>query len=180
MKLEDAIARIDADLSEREGRQAALLAKTRDAIRLCAKAIKDVHAGTEPDLTVLEAAVTEIKGLSQGFDGLCFSVYQEYAEIKCYLALAARREPPDYEELGIPYLAWLTGLCDCAGELRRAMQISLIKGDRASAEYYFAKLEWIYDNVMTLKYSGSIAGSLKSKQDAARKLVEYARSELLK
>lgn len=180
MELSEAIKKIDASLGEREQRQGALLTKTREAIRSCAKAIKAIHVGEEPDLKGLEAELEEVRAMGGGFDNLTHSVYQEYAEIKCYLALSKRNPLPDYEELKVPEMAWLTGLCDCVGELRRAMQISLIKGDRESAEYYFERMEGIYDEVMTLKYSGSIAHGLKVKQDVARKQVEQARSELLK
>ncbi len=180
MKLEQAVQKIDGELAERETRQAALLAKTRDAVRDCAKAIKSIHLGEEPNLTELEGKIKEIRSIGNGFENICFNVYQEFVEIKCFLALSKKQEMPDYEELQVPEMAWLTGLCDCVGELRRAMQIALIKGDREAAEYYFEKMEWIYDNVMTLKYSGSIAHGLKVKQDVARKQVEQARSELLK
>lgn len=180
MELTEAIKKIDASLAEREARQGELLTKTRETIRSCAKAIKAIHIGEEPDLPGLEAQLSEVRSMGKGFDKLTYIVYQEYAEIKCYLALSKREPLPDYEELKIPEMAWVTGLCDCIGELRRAMQIALIKGNREAAEYYFEKMEWIYDEVMTLKYSGSIAHGLKVKQDVARKQVEQARSELLK
>ena len=179
MGFEDAVKAIDAELAEKETRQAALLAKTRDAIRDCAKAIKAIHVGETPSLEALDAKAAEIRGMDKGFEGIAFSFYQEYAEIKCFLALSGHEELPDYNDLKIPPLAWLSGLCDCVGELRRAMQIALMAGDRKQAEHCFKEMERIYDNVMTLNYMGSIVGGLKSKQDAARGQVERARSELL-
>jgi translin len=180
MKLEEAIKVIDAELAEKEGRQAALLQKSRNAVRACAKAIKALHVGEEPDLKALDAAVEELQSMDAGFEGITRTAYQEYAEIKCFHAIKNKRELPDYRELGIPPLQWLTGLCDCVGELRRALQIALKDGEKEEADYYFQKMNELYDNVMVLNYSGSIVGNLKPKQDAARRQVEQARSEVLR
>ena len=38
----------------------------------------------------------------------------------------------------------------------------------------------IYDHLMVLKYSGSLVGPLKHKQDMVRGQVEHARSEMLR
>jgi len=180
MKLEEAISRIDEDLAEKEGRQAALLQKSRNAVRACAKAIKALHVGEKPDLEALDAAVKELRAMDDGFEGITRIAYQEYAEIMCFNAIKNREPVPDYEELSIPYLEWLTGLCDCVGELRRALQIALKDGEKEEAEHYFKEMNALYDNVMVLNYSGSIVGSLKPKQDAARRQVEQARSEILR
>ena len=53
-------------------------------------------------------------------------------------------------------------------------------GEKEEAEHYFKEMNALYDNVMVLNYSGSIVGSLKPKQDAARRQVEQARSEILR
>ncbi|HLC38298.1 MAG TPA: hypothetical protein VJI71_02485 [Candidatus Norongarragalinales archaeon] len=59
------------------------------------------------------------------------------------------------------------------------MLIALRHKNRKEAEYLFESMESIYDKLMVLKYSSSLVGALKSKQDSIRAQVEKARSELL-
>ena len=59
------------------------------------------------------------------------------------------------------------------------MLIALRNRNRKKAEYLFDCMESIYDNLMVLKYSSSLVGALKPKQDSIRGQVEKARGELL-
>ena len=49
-----------------------------------------------------------------------------------------------------------------------------------TAEYYFAALDSLYEQLMVLKYSSSLVGSLKRKQDVLRGQLEAARGEMLR
>jgi len=183
-KLETVMDKIIKILAEKEARMDRVIQLNRTIVRDCARAIKCLHNGEmkecEKIVSLLEAKMKSLTRDAAGFEGIASPCYQEYTEVKCLLALTQKKELPDYEELGVPYLEYLTGLCDCSGELRRAMQTSLMNGKKKDAEYYFEKMNEIYDNVMTIKYSGSLIGSLKRKQDVARSQVEQARSEMLR
>ncbi|MFH0835095.1 MAG: hypothetical protein V1881_02025 [Candidatus Micrarchaeota archaeon] len=183
-KLEETIGKIIKILAEKEARMDRVIQLNRAIVRDCARAIKHVHNEEVKECEkIVESLEPKMKSLTrdaEGFEGIASSCWQEYTEVKCLLAIVQKKEMPDYEELGVPYLEYLTGLCDCTGELRRLMQTSLMNGKKKDAEYYFAKMNEIYDNVMTIKYSGSLIGSLKRKQDVARSQVEQARSEMLR
>ncbi len=183
-KLEQAIARIDVVLQEQEKRQDAVLQANRELIRVCAKAIKCLHVG---DLRACDALLPQIdeqvhalKAMDKDFEHISQQAYQEVVEIQVLDALFKRKEIPDYEDLQVDFKPWLSGLADAVGELRRALQLALREGKTQEAEYFFQKMNEIYDNLMVLKYSGSLVGALKHKQDMVRGQVEHARSEMLR
>lgn len=180
---EKAIADIDKLLSEQEKRQDEVLRQQRELVRNCAKAIKCVHlgdaAGCEALLPIIDRQVAALKAIDKDFEHISQQAYQEVVEIKVLDALFKRKEIPTYNELGVEFRPWLSGLADAVGELRRALQLALRDGRKEDADYSFMQMNRIYDNLMVLKYSGSLVGALKSKQDMIRGQVEHARSELL-
>lgn len=182
--LEKTIQEIMKELDDKEKRQDVVLQASRDAIRDCAKAIRCLHTDERKEcLTLvkkLDDKIKKLKAVDEGLENISFSAYQEYAEIKCLLALLDHGELPDEKALGISWQAYLSGLADCVGELRRALQLSLKKQDAKQAEYLFKQMNYIYDNLMVLKYSSSLVGALKRKQDMIRSQVEQARSEMLR
>lgn len=185
MTLEKIVDALDKKFAEQEKAQDAALSMSRLVIRDCAKAIRHLHTGHVQEshavVKTLDADVKKLqKAAGEDFQHIATSAYQEYAEIKCLSALLEKKELPTPEELGIDELSYLAGLADCVGELRRALQLALRAEKTADAEYLFEKMNYIYDNLMILKYSSSLVGPLKRKQDMIRGQVEQARSEMLR
>jgi len=166
-----------------EKRQDSVLVLSREIVRDCANAIKNVHTGDLPQAKKLsqaiDAKVKRLAEIKQGFEGTSAIAFQEYVEVKSLIAILEEKPLPDFEKLGVDYRQFLSGLADVVGELHRAMLIALRNRDRKKAEYLFDCMESIYDNLMVLKYSSSLVGSLKPKQDSIRGQVEKARGELL-
>jgi len=184
MNLSEIIEEITKELEELEKRQDFALQKTRLVVRDCARAIKLLHTNNFKQAKELakklDAQVKELRENDKGFENIVFTAYQEYAEVKTLLALLEKTSVPDYKQLGIPWLPYLSGLADCVGELRRALQLALREGKREEAEYYFKKMNELYDELMVLKFSSSLVGALRRKQDVLRSQVEQARSEMLR
>jgi len=182
--LEKAVAKIVKTLSDKEKRQDQIIPLTREIIRDCALAIKAVHASelgeAEAKLAEIEPKIKKLHSLDEELENVSQQCYQEYAEIKCLDAIMRRKPIPSFEELGIESIAWLSGLADCVGELRRAVQLALSDGKKEDAEYYFGKMNAIYENLMVIKFSSSLVGPLKHKQDVIRGQIEQARSEMLR
>ncbi|MFH1750386.1 MAG: hypothetical protein ABH863_01780 [Candidatus Micrarchaeota archaeon] len=183
-KLHKAVIKLTAILDEREKNQDAVLKLSREIIRDCARAIKSLHV---QELGEMEKLISEIDRKLEvlrkhdgDFPHISQQCYQEVVEIKALNAIFKRQEIPDYVELNVEFQPWLSGLADVVGELRRALQLSLRASKKEDAEYYFGKMNEIYDNLMVLKYSGSLIGGLKHKQDMMRGQIENARSEMLR
>ncbi len=184
MAFSDVVASAIPVFLEQEKRQDAVLQLTREIVRDSAKAIRAIHTNQMQEcreaVGALEGKIKRMREIDGGFERNSDSSYQEYAEIRTLLAIFERAEVPSYEDLEIPLVPYLNGVADCAGELRRAIQISLKEGKKDDAEYYFAKMNDLYDNLMLLKFSSSLVGNLKRKQDVVRGQLEHSRSEMLR
>jgi len=181
--LEKTIVEIDKMLGEKEKLQDELISESREIVRECARAIKAIHLNELSEAKraakELDSKVARLIKKHVDLEHITSTALQEYVEIKVLLAILEKKEIPSLQELGVDYRAFLSGLADCVGELRRALLIALKNKKRKEAEYVFEQMEGIYDNLMILKYSSSLVGALKPKQDMIRSQVERARSELL-
>ncbi len=106
-------------------------------------------------------------------------IMQEYSEARILLFAIEKKDLPGSDELGVTPEAYLSGLLDCMGELKREMYESLRKGKRKDAEYFFSLMEKIYDELLPLKFSNALLPDFRRKQDVARIQIEQARGELL-
>ena len=180
---EASVEAIIKKFGELEKKQDAILQKNREFIRDCAKAIRFLHIGDlESAEKILESLKKRVKGFSEAedFENISNSALQEFVEF-CVVLNAFKKEPlPSIKELQVNEISYLNGYADATGEMRRAMQISLKNGDIAAAEYYFTVMDKIYDLLMSIRFSSSLAGDLKRRQDVARGQIEHARSELLR
>lgn len=184
-QLESTVEEIVEELKLLERKQDEALSSSRQIIRDCANAIKHLHTGelaeAKKSVRELEKKIGGLKMRVGGeFAGITHPIYQEYTEIMALLAVHERKALPTYRQLDVPAVAYLTGLADSVGELRRALQIALKNGDRKAAERYYSAMNEIYENLMPIKFSSSIVRELKRKQDVARGQLEQARSELLR
>ncbi|MFH0972288.1 MAG: haloacid dehalogenase [Candidatus Micrarchaeota archaeon] len=183
-KLHMAVLKISKMLDEREHSQDAVLKLSREIIRDCAKAIRSIHTQDFEEMErlvkLIDEKIKELRKHDPDFGHISEQCYQEIVEIKVLDAIFKRKEIPDYEDLDVEYKPWLSGLADVVGELRRATQLALREGNKEDGEYFFKKMNEIYDNLMVLKYSASLVGNLKHKQDMIRGQIEQARSEMLR
>ena len=183
-KLDESIAKACITLKEQEKAQDALLPLSREIVRGCALAIKAVHANerknAEKELANVRKLVKQAVKGSRGLERVVMQSYQEFAEAEILMAVLEKKELPTHGELGIPFEAYLTGLCDAVGELRREMLEQLKKGKRKEAVRYFDSMNAIYEAMLPIRFSNSLLPNFRRKQDVARMQVEHARSELLR
>jgi translin len=182
--LSESVSKVIRILDEQERRQSEVLNLSREIVRDSARAIKSIHSReleeAEKILGELQEKVLRMKAMDKGFEQISDQCYQEFVEIKALQALLQRKEVPSWEECNVPFTSYLNGLADCSGELRRALQISLKDGKKEEAEYYFNRMNEIYEELMLVKYSSSLIGNLRRKQDVTRAQLEQARSEMLR
>lgn len=182
--LETSVKAIVDKLADREKRQDEVIPLARQVVRDCANCIKTIHASEKDNAKACLAAAAkglqQLKGMSDGIESTGAIAPQEYVEALCLMAVFEHKALPTLEEAGVDELAYLNGIADCVGELRRELQLSLRRGDHAEAERYYDVMDAVYENLMTVRFSSSLVGSLKRKQDVARGQLEQARSELLR
>jgi len=170
-------------LEDEEEEQDELLRITREIVRGCSVAIKCIHSKElkecRRNIEKVEKLVERMRKFEK-FENITIQAYQEYAEAMVLLSIIEKRDIPTYEELGIPFKAYLLGLLDCVGELRREMLEELKTGNKRKADYYFSKMEELYEALLPVRFSNSLIPNFRRKQDVARMQLEQARSELLR
>lgn len=177
------IKEIESELMKKEAVLDELVRKNRDVVRLTANSIKEMHASNLPAAKeLLETAGKELRTLTasaakHGMD--TDHMMQEYTEAMVLLAAIERKEIPGSKTLGVSGAAYLCGLLDAIGELKREMYESLRKRKRKDADYYFELMEKVYDELLPLKFSNALLPDFRRKQDSARIQIEQARGEIL-
>lgn len=182
-KLEDSIKKIVKTLEKEEKEQDELLRISREIVRGCSVAIKCIHSKELKECGMQMEAVEKLvrkMGEAEGFGNISLQAYQEYAEARVLLSIIGRKEIPTADELKIPFKAYMLGLLDCVGELRREMLEELKRGGRKNAEYYFSMMDELYEALLPVRFSNSLIPNFRRKQDVARMQIEQARSEILK
>ena len=84
---------------------------------------------------------------------------------------------PDPDSIQTTSSAYLLGLCDVVGELRRGALDFMLEGNTVKAEEYLGYMDRIYDAIMSFDYPSSLV-PVKKKQDMVRGLIEKTRGEL--
>jgi len=180
---EDVQAHLDAKHAARE--QA--LSRCRDALRHSANAIRAVHRA---DFAAAEALLAEAKGLLEQaakaqtghpdifYAGFVHNAQKEFAEGCLTLALVSGRPLPSPADLSVDHPAYLNGLGEAVGELRRYLLDSLRAGDIGRCESILAAMDDIYAVLVTMDYPEAITGGLRHTTDAVRGTLERTRGDL--
>lgn len=173
---------VDA-LKKTDDRLSKILSKTRDLTRKCAKAINLIHnrryALAKARIEDVRRGLQRIKQYDCMFmEKYLSSVEQEYTEASVLLSLVTGKPLPLPDELEVSYPAYMNGLADTVGELRREMLDALISGDLDKAEWMFDLMSCLYEVLSEIKLSSAVLPGFKGKVDVARRQVENARSEL--
>ena len=101
----------------------------------------------------------------------------EYAEAFIFASVVEKKEIPSYGSLGISPQAWLMGLADSIGEMRRMILTYLIDGDIDEARALFERMDSVGDDVLSFDVPDAIV-PIRRKQDIARSVIEKTRSDI--
>lgn len=158
-----------------------------DVRRGSARAIRNIHRGNgQAAERLIERAGRKLRQLLELTKrdpwlqtyGDVVIAQQEYAEARMLQSLLSRGEIPKPRSLGVGYRAYLGGVSDVIGELRRCTLDSLRRGDVKRAEHLLNLMEELYDLLMGFDYVDSVFPGLRRKQDVARQLIERTRGDL--
>ena len=167
----------------------AALAASRELIRHCALSIRATHRGEYAEAAQLLARTREIaaqmKGSVAAYPDLYFTGYvqdalKEMAEAHIVHALItdASAKIPDPDALGVDYAAYLNGLGEAAGELRRYALDIVRHGSSERCETVLAAMEDIYSLLVTMDFPDALTGGLRRTTDMVRGVLERTRGDL--
>jgi len=159
----------------------------REVIRHCSNAIRAVHRqefdqakgllqSARNLLNEAEQAIADYSELSS--TGFIRDAQKEFAEGSITLALVTGNQPPTPDELGIDFTAYLNGLGEAVGELRRYLLDSMRKGDLSRGDELLSAMDDIYNILVTMDFPDAITYGLRHTTDRVRGILEKTRSDL--
>ncbi len=165
----------------------AALAASRELIRYCSLAIRATHRAEHAEAAQLLARTREIaaqmKSAVTAYPDLYFTGYvqdglKEMAEAHLVHALVTHAPIPDPDALGVDYAAYLNGLGEAAGELRRFALDIMRHGNSERCEKVLDAMEDIYALLVTMDFPDALTGGLRRTTDMVRGVLERTRGDL--
>jgi len=182
--LEQIAQRIQDSLEEKDTVREIAIKSSRAIIRMSSGVVHGMHKGVDGEPLLSEAIdeAHKLKSiLSEHIDiwhsGIVQDALQEVAEAAILDAIVKGQELPDPENLGMPGTAYLMGMADTIGELRRFALEALRRGDTPAAERYLDIMEEMFLVIMGFDYPDAIV-SIRRKQDIARSVLEKTRGDV--
>jgi translin len=178
--------KIQSELSSYDKARERVQLLTRNATRLCAWGMVQIHRGTmrEANKTLSEAKQTldEIEELLSSHVelpqfGQVLVAFQEYAEAKLLFQMKKNGKLASLSEVGTSSTAYLLGMLDFIGEMRRMILDSLRSGNTDEAQHLLSKMEKVYEDLFSLDRT-SILPNFRRKLDAARRILETTRGDV--
>jgi translin len=182
--LRDIIGEIEARLDEKDEVRELALKSSRTIARLSSGAIHGLHKGEDSE-AVLREAREEAMNLRSVLEdhleiyrsGFVENALQELCEASIVHAIAQGKPLPSPRDCVATDAAYLLGLGDAVGELRRFALEELRRGNVAGAADHLKTMEDIFDALMRFDYPTALV-ALKRKQDVVRSLIEKTRGEV--
>ncbi|TFG04960.1 MAG: haloacid dehalogenase [Promethearchaeota archaeon] len=161
----------------------------RQSIRLSQEAVKSTHRGEfkkakeklEENQKMILDLESHFKNVSPRlyYKGYVMDMQQEFVEATLFFAFI-KGEPkiPSPEDLSVSKYAYLYGLGDVVGELRRHALDAVRNENTQEADRCLDLMEEIYTLLLTLDYPDGLIPGIRRKTDVARSLIEKTRNDI--
>ncbi len=186
-KLSQISDQIRADFERRTRIRDEALAQARQLTRFSAMAIRAIHREEDEEAQSQLAEAKELvlkmradleKDPDLYFSGYCQDAIKEYVEANITVALIKGRDLPSPQELGAEYPAYLGGLTETLGELRRRCMDLLRPGYSHEVERLLNWMDEIFAQLVTMDFPDAITDGLRRKTDLARGIIERTRADI--
>lgn len=185
--LEGIAEKVRRALDIRSAAREETLTLSREIIRTCANTIRAGHRGElERAHEMLGGAHDAVLRMRERLRehpdiygaGYVHDCQKELAEASAFLAIISDGALPDPDDLCIEYAAYLNGLGEAVGELRRHTLDQMRQGRLERAEAMLAQMDEIYHVLVTIDYPDALTGGLRRTTDSVRGIIEKTRGEL--
>jgi translin len=163
------------------------LPKSRAAVRHCANAIRAIHRNDEETAQSLiaqaRALIDAMREDLRDYQNIYFAGFvedaqKEFAEAGITVALIRGRDLPTPEELGVEWAAYLNGMGEAVGELRRHVLDLLRQGRFSECEALLVTMDEVFGVLTALDFPDAITNGLRRTTDNARGIIERTRGDL--
>ena len=158
-----------------------LIKNTRDVVILCSHSIIAAHKG---DLKLARQKIKKAEAVLKvnqkkakyNFKKYLITPEQEFVEAHSFLAIIENKEIPSLKSLKVSEEAYILGLLDCIGELKRLTLDNIRNGQLKKADKIFAIMENLYQTLYPFAMYDKIVKEARRKLDVNRVLVEETRA----
>jgi translin len=187
MALDTIMERVRADFASKNEAREKALPLCREAIRFSANAIRAVHRNEfDAAQELVNKAGAQVHTAKDSlrehqdiyFAGFVHDAQKEFAEASITLALISGRPMPTPEQLDVELPAFLNGMGEAVGELRRHLLDTLRGGDVAQCETWLRAMDEMYSVMVTVDYPDAMTGGLRRTTDSVRGILEKTRGDL--
>jgi translin len=190
--LEEISARIRENFEAKDSIREEGLKISREIVRECRAATYALHSQdfekANNSIKVAANSLEKLEVIFKEHSDIYYTGYvehaqQEYSEVSVLRSLLMEegkpRNIPFPSELRVEYAAYLNGLGDLVGELRRHV-LDLIRRDSFErAEVFLGIMEDIHATLMDFDYPDAITKGLRRKTDVSRGLIEKTRGDVV-
>lgn len=185
--LDTIVERIRDSLTRKSDVRDRTLAQARSLVRLCANSIRATH---RHEFELARQLLNEAQALAGSicadakvypdvyYGGYLQDALKELAEACITLALVTQEPLPEPEALGIDYPAYLNGLGEAMGEMRRFALDSMRRDNIAESERLLGIMDEVYSVLVTIDFPDALTGNLRRTTDMVRSVVEHTRGDL--
>ncbi len=187
MEWEALAAKIKADFEVKNQVREEALKACRQIVRIASYAIRSIHRDererAQELLKEAEEYLHDIKNITRDHPeiysaGFLLDAQKEYTEAKATFSLIYGEEFPDPDSLGVEYSAFLNGVGEAVGELRRHI-LDIIREDKLErGDELLRSMDDIYYLLVSFDYPEAITGGLRRTTDGARAIMERTRGDL--
>lgn len=185
--LEAIAGRIRESFSAKDQAREKGLRLCREVIRYSSQAIRSLHrrefTQAKDLLSSTRKLLGEIDRTLADHGDLLYSNFvhdaqKEFAEGNIALAIITTQPIPTPEALGVSYAAYLNGMGEAVGELRRYLLDCARQGNLAAGEELLAAMDDIYSVLVTMDFPEGITGGLRRTTDNVRGILEKTRGDI--
>ena len=184
----DSIAeQIRISLAAKDAAREQALPVCREAIRYSSQSIRAVHRHEFDQAEVLLHSAERLLGEAERAladspeaisSGFFRDAQKEYAEGSLLLGLVTGKPVVNPADLRVDSAAYLNGLGEAVGELRRFVLDGMRHGDLSRGEELLSAMDDIYSVLVTIDLPDAITGGLRRTTDMVRGVLERTRSDL--
>lgn len=179
-KIKISLKSINDELRLIENRREQLIKESRDIIILCSQSIISLHQGhiqeSQLKLDKAKDLYFSLKTLAQT-DLLRYLSMSEQELVECSLLMSIVKNEalPGLDEIGVSSQAYLFGILDCIGEIKR-MVYDMVRLNRYDqAKYLFTVMQEIYSEIYPFSIYDNIVSGIRKKLDVCKILIENTR-----
>lgn len=186
MDLSRLAERLRTEFDSKSAAREKSLASSRDAIRACGNAIRALHRyeldKAQDLIRDAQARLDDARSVLSGhsevlYAGFVHDAEKELAEARITYALVTNEEFPSPEDVNVPPAAFVKGMAEAIGEIRRHILDLMRQGELKRCEELLSSMDDMYYLLVTMDYPDGITYGLRRLTDVARSIIERTRGD---